>query len=76
MALPEEIEVLHLRGLAWTMAQLQQRHGGEGRQLSAAMVEALSAAHVLGAAIAVSREDVGPNLKAAAEHDGIAFHIL
>lgn len=71
MALPDEIDVLHLRRLAWPMAQL--RHRRRGRQLSAAMVEALAAAHTLGAAIAVSRHDVGPNLRAAAEQDGIAM---
>ncbi len=76
MAPPADIEVLHLRQLAWPMAQLQQRHRAEGRQLSAAMVEALAAAHALDAAICVSRHDVGPNLKAAAEHDGLAFHVL
>ena len=76
VAMPREIEVLHLRQLAWPMAQLQQRHGSEGRHLSAAMVEALAAAHALGAAIAVSRADVGPNLEAASEHDGIPFHVL
>lgn len=76
MALPDEIEVLHLRELAWPMAQLQHRHRGEGRHLSAAMVEALAAAHVLNAVIAVSRDDVGPNLRASAEHDGIVFHVL
>lgn len=66
-ALPAEIEVLHLRHLAWPMAELRHRHRSDGRQLSAAMVEALAAAHALGAAIAVSRDDVGPNLEAAAE---------
>jgi hypothetical protein len=76
VALPDDIEVLHLRLLAWPMAELQHRHRREGRQLSAAMVEALAAAHALDAAIAVSRHDVGPNLKAAAAHDGIAFHVL
>lgn len=76
VALPDEIEVLHLRRLAWPMAQLQQRHRSEGRRLSAAMVEALAAAHALGAAIAVSEHDVGPNLRAAAENDGIGFHVL
>ena len=76
VALPEGIEVVHLRRLAWPMAQLQHRHRGEGRQLSAAMAEALAAAHALDAAIAVSEYDVGPNLRAAAEHDGIAFHVL
>jgi hypothetical protein len=76
VALPEEIEVLHLRNLAWSMAQSQQRHRTLGHQLSAAMVEALAAAHELEAGIAVSRDDVGPNLKAAAKADDIEFHIL
>jgi hypothetical protein len=76
VALPDEIEVLPLRRLAWPMAELQQRHRRDGRQLSAAMVEALAAAQTLGAAIAVSRQDVGPNLQAAARHDGVAFHTL
>jgi hypothetical protein len=75
-ALPADIEVLHLRDLAWPMAQLQVHHRRAGRQLSAAMVEALAAAHALDAAIAVSSADVGPNLRAAAEHDGIEFHVL
>lgn len=75
-ALPADIEVLHLRDLAWPMAQLQDRHRRGGRQLSAAMVEALAAAHALDAAIAVSSADVGPNLRASADHDGIEFHVL
>lgn len=76
MALPDEITVVHLRQLAGPMAEIQHRHRRGGRQLSAAMVESLAAAHALGAAIAVSQHDVGPNLKAAAEHDGVAFHVL
>lgn len=76
IALPEEVEVLHLRHLAWPMATLQQRHRRGGRRLSAVMLEALAAAQSLHAAIAVSRHDVGPNLRAAAEHDRIDFHIL
>jgi len=76
MALPDDIEVLHLRQLAWPMAQLQHRHRIQGRPLSAAMAEALGAAQALGAAIAVSHHDVGPNLKAAAEHDRVPFHVL
>lgn len=74
--LPDEIEVLHLRRLSWSMALLQHRHRAEGRPLSTAMVEALAAARALGGAIAVSSRDVGPNLKTAAEHDGVPFHIL
>ncbi len=76
IALPPEITVLSMRDLAWRMAQLQNHHRGDGRNLSAAMVEALAAAHELAGSLAVSRHDVGPNLKSAAEADGIQFHIL
>ena len=76
VALPASIEVLSLRDMAWPMALLQTRHRAGGRSLSAAMVEALAAAHLLGRAIGVSQNDVGPNLRAAAEADGIAFHVL
>lgn len=75
-ALPEDIEVLPLRTLAWPMAQMQHRHRRLGHHLSAATVEALAAAHALDAGIAVSERDVGPNLRAAAQQDGIEFHIL
>jgi hypothetical protein len=76
IALPASIEVLSLREMAWPMALLQTRHRSEGRSLSAAVVEALATAHRLGNAIAVSRNDVGPNLRAAAEADGVALHVL
>jgi hypothetical protein len=76
VALPPEIEVVPMRDIAWAMAELQAHHRSEGRALSAAMVEALAAAHHLGAGIAVSRHDVGPNLQAAAHVDRIAFHVL
>ncbi|GAC1380980.1 MAG: hypothetical protein NVSMB4_09670 [Acidimicrobiales bacterium] len=76
LALPPSIAVLSLQRLAWPMALLQTRHRAQGRSLSAAMVEALAAAHQLGQAIAVSRHDVGPNLRAAAAADGLAFHVL
>ncbi len=76
VALPATIQVLSIREMAWSMALLQTRHRSEGRPLSAAMVEALAAAHRLGLAIAVSRDDVGPNLRAAADADGVLFHIL
>jgi hypothetical protein len=45
VALPPEITALSMRDLAWPMARLQARHRAEGRNLSAAMVEALAAAH-------------------------------
>jgi hypothetical protein len=76
MKLPDEIQVLHVRDLAWPMAELQHRHRQVGHQLSVAMAEALAAAHHLGAAIAVSAHDIGPNLQSAARHDGIDFHVL
>jgi hypothetical protein len=76
VALPDEIEVLPMRELSWTMALLQQRHRIEGRGMSAAMVEALAAAHRFGAGIAVSTGDVGPNLRDSAIADDIAFHTL
>ncbi len=76
VALPPSIEVLSLRDMAWPMALLRTRHRAGGRSLSAAMVEALAAAHLLGKGIAVSHHDVGPNLRAAAEADGVAFHVL
>ncbi len=75
-ALPEDIEVLHLRALAWPMATMQHRHRALGHHLSALTVEALAAAHALDAGIAVAETDVGPGLRAAATHDGIDFHIL
>lgn len=74
--LPAAVEVLSLREMAWPMALLQTRHRSQGRSLSAAMAEALAAAHHLGGPIAVSRNDVGPNLRAAAEADDVGFHIL
>ena len=76
VALPPSIDVLSLRDMAWPMALLQTRHRASGRLLSAAVVEALAAAHLLGRAIAVSHNDVGRNLRAAAEADGLEFHVL
>jgi hypothetical protein len=76
MALPAGVDVVHMRDLAWLMAELQSRHRAERRLLSAAMVEALAAAHWLGGAIAVSANDVGPHLQAAARADRIPFHLM
>ena len=75
-ALPDEIVVLPMREVAWSMAQLLHRHREGGRNMSAAMVEALAVAHRLNTDIAVSTHDVGPNLRAASQADGITFHIL
>ena len=75
-ALPHDIEVLSLRELSWPMAELQHRHHADGRAMSAAMVEALAAAHQLDVAIAVSKHDVGAKLRAAARADGVPFYAL
>jgi hypothetical protein len=74
--LPDEIEILPMQDLCWLMAVLQLRHREAGRPMSAAMVEALAAAHVLNAGIAVSTHDVGTNLRAAAKADSIDFFSL
>ncbi len=76
VALPDKIKVLSLREMAWPMAELRTRHRGEGRNLSAAMLEVLAAAHRFGAGIAVAALDVGPNLQDAARADGVDFHSL
>lgn len=75
-ALPDDIEVLSLRELSWPMAELQHRHRHAGRGMSAAMVEALAAAHQLDAGIVVSKRDIGPSLRAAAKADGVTFLAL
>lgn len=74
--LPHDIEVLSMRDLSWTMAEIHHRHRAAGRAMSAAMVEALAAAQRLIAGIAVSRHDIGSNLRAAARAEGVAFHAL
>jgi len=76
MALPGDIEVLPMRELSWPMAELQTRHREAGRPMSAAMVEALAAARRMDAGIAVSKHDIGSNLRASARADGVAFHAL
>ena len=75
-ALPDEIEVLPMRGLSWMTAELQHRHRRQGRGMSVAMAEALAAAHRLNAGIAVSTHDVGPDLRDSAMADGVAVHAL
>jgi hypothetical protein len=75
-ALPDDIEVLSMRELSWPMAELQHRHREVGRAMSAAMVEALASAHRLNAGIAVSKQDIGSNLRAAARADGVTFSAL
>ena len=72
----ETLTVVPLREIVWSMAELQRQHAEAGRRLSTIMVEALAAAHFLGAEIAVSAIDVGPGLRAAAEADAVAFRVI
>jgi hypothetical protein len=72
----ELVTVVPMRQIVWSMADLQQRHREAGHRLSAAMAEALAAAHFLGATIAVAQADVGPGLRAAAEADEIPFRMI
>lgn len=76
VALPENIEVLSLADLARPAAELSVRHRTYGRSLSTTTAEALAAAWHLRGGIAVSRDDLDPNLEAAARADGVEFHVL
>lgn len=76
MRVAADVEILSLRDLAWSMAELQAEHGRAGRRLSTLSAEALAAAHRLQTGIAVSRRDVGPGLQAAAAADGVPFHVI
>jgi hypothetical protein len=64
------------RDISWLLAELQNRHREPGRAMTAAMVEALTAGHQLGAGIVVSKRDFGSNLRAAARVDDLPFHAL
>ncbi len=72
----EVLTVVPLREIVWSMAELQRQHAEAGRRLSTIMVEALAAAHLLDAEIAVAEIDVGPGLRAAAEADDVVFRVL
>jgi len=70
------LTVVPMIEIYWSMAEHQERHRQAGRPLSAAMVEALAAAHFLECGIAVAHADVGPALKSAAEIDGVPFVVF
>jgi hypothetical protein len=72
----EMVTVVPMQQIVWLMADLQGRHREAGHRLSAAMAEALAAAHFLGAPIAVADVDVGPGLRAAADADDIPFRVI
>lgn len=72
----DEVTIVPMRDLVWSMAELQQLHRNSARMLSTAMVEALAAAHHLDASIAVAHRDVGPGLQAAAGADNVGFRVI
>ena len=72
----DEVTIVPMRDLVWSMAELQQHHRNSARMLSTAMAEALAAAHHLDATIAVASTDVGPGLQAAASADNVRFRVI
>lgn len=72
----QTLTIVPMQEIVWSMAELQAGHGDEGRNLSAAMAEALAAAELLGAGIAVADVNVGPGLEASAATDGVPFHVI
>ena len=63
VTLPDELEVVAMRSLAWRMGQLVAQHQG----LSTLSSEAVAAAEHLGARVLVSSRDESPGLRAACE---------
>jgi hypothetical protein len=59
VALPDELEVLPMRELAWRMGQLMEEHRG----LSTLGSEAVAAAEALGARVLVSSRDESPGMR-------------
>ncbi len=72
----EELAVVPMEHLVWSMAELREHHRAANRPMSTAMLEVLAAAHHLDAQIAVAAVDVGSNLRASAEADGIVFRVI
>jgi len=71
VALPDGIEIVPMRHLAYSMAVLVQRHG-----LSSLGAEAVAAAGFLGAPLCVSSNDDGPRIRAAASAAGVAYRVV
>ena len=61
VALPDEVEIVPMRQLAWRMGQLMSEHSG----LSALGSEAVAAAEALSARLLVSSRDDSPGIRGA-----------
>jgi hypothetical protein len=72
IALPDEIQVIPMRRLAWRMAQLVSEHSG----LSTLGSEAVAAAEALNARLLVSSRDDGPGIREACRVLGVRYATL
>lgn len=72
VALPDEVVVVPIRGLAWRMGELLADHRG----LSTLGAEAVAAALELGARIVVSARDDGPGIRRCCTTVGVAYQAL
>ena len=71
VTLPDDIEVVPMRGLAFRMAELAEAH-----RLSALGAEATAAAEHLAAPLCVSTSDNGPRIRAAVAAVGSEYRIV
>lgn len=69
--LPSTIEVVPMRDLAFSMAELSHRH-----RLSTLGAEAVAAALHLGAPLCVWKGDDGPTIRTAAADAGVAYRVI
>lgn len=72
VALPQELTVLPLAGLAWRMGELAAAHRG----LSTLGAEAVAATAELGGRLLVSSRDDGPGIRACCAHLGLPYTAL
>ena len=72
IALPDDIEIVTMKELAWRMGRLVQDHSA----LSTLGSEAVSAAEHLGASILVSSRDDGPGIRRACSSLRIRYRTL
>jgi hypothetical protein len=72
VALPDEIQIVPMRTLAWKMGELVADHGG----LSTLGAEAVAAALALDARIFVSARDDGPGIRACCRAVGVPYESL
>lgn len=72
VSLPEAVQVLPMREVAWEMAEVMAEYGG----VSLLGAEAVVAARRFGATLCVSSEDDGPGIRAAAKGVGVRYRAV